>query len=108
MSLAGCQARAGLPRAAGHAVAVHVEQVGKGHSAGASTSTASGAALDAVSATLPLIAACSRFSTQAAVFASRTAPSWWQHALVYCASTNAALTRALPFELRSSALLPVG
>jgi hypothetical protein len=37
MSLAGCQARAGLPRAAGHAVAVHVEQVGKGHSAGAST-----------------------------------------------------------------------
>ena len=45
---------------------------------------------------------------EAAVFASRTAPSWWQHASVYCASTNAALTRALPFELRSSALLPVG
>ena len=107
MSLAGCQARAGLPERLDMLWQCMLSKLARVTALVRPRKLPAGPPWTP-SPPLPLIAACSRFSTQAAVFASRTAPCWWQHASVYCASTNAALTRALPFELRSSALFPVG
>jgi len=83
-------------------------QAANGHSAGASTKTASGPPWTP-SLPLPLVRRLFSFRhTSGGVRVAHGAPPVAAYISDYCTSTNAALARALPFELRSSALLPVG